>query len=137
MRNIIASGFNPIRSLDWAGLRLNLAIDDFGIEPFSLLALQEFRMESVKVDRNLIKEVGEGGNADDVLEAIIAMTHAIDVQVVGVGVERVEQLQFLTRAGCDYAQGFLFSQPLSQDDFTELLTRDRQMNSGLIKPVNG
>ncbi|GGC74402.1 EAL domain-containing protein [Marinobacter halophilus] len=129
LRNISASGFNPIRSLGLAGLRLHLAIDDFGIEPFSLSALHEFKMESVKVDRNLIKDVGQGGNADDVLEAIIAMTHAIDVRVVGVGVENVEQLQFLTRVGCDYAQGFLFSQPLSQDDFAELLTRDRQMNS--------
>lgn len=130
LRNITASGFNPIRSLGLAGLRLHLAIDDFGIEPFSLATLQEFRMESVKVDRDLIKDVGQGGDADGVLEAIIAMTHAIDVQVVGVGVERVEQLQFLTRVGCDYAQGFLFSQPLNRDDFEELLTRDRQIHSG-------
>ncbi len=128
LRNISASGFNPIRSLGLAGLRLHLAIDDFGIEPFSLSALQEFKLESVKVDRNLIKDVGQGGNADDVLEAIIAMTHAINVQVIGVGVERVEQLQFLSAAGCDYAQGFLFSRPVSQDDFAELLTRDRQIN---------
>lgn len=127
LRNISASGFNPIRSLGLAGLRLHLAIDDFGIEPFSLSALQEFRMESVKVDRDLIKDAGKGGDADDVLEAIIAMTHAINVEVVGVGVERVEQLQFLTRAGCDYAQGFLFSQPLSQEGFEALLTQDRQI----------
>jgi diguanylate cyclase (GGDEF)-like protein len=127
LRNISASGFNPIRSLGLAGLRLQLSIDDFGIEPFSLSALQEFKMESVKVDRDLIKDVGQGGNADDVLEAIIAMTHAINVEVVGVGVEKIEQLQFLTRVGCDYAQGFLFSHPLNHDDFEALLTKDRQI----------
>lgn len=129
LRNISASGFNPIRSLGLAGLRLHLSIDDFGIEPFSLSALQEFRMESVKIDRDLIKDAGQGGDADDVMEAIIAMAHSINVEVVGVGVERVEQLQFLTRVGCDYAQGFLFSQPLNQEEFEVLLTQDRQIKS--------
>ncbi len=126
LANIRASGFNPVESLGLEGLRLNLAIDDFGIEPFSLLALQEFKMESVKIERELIKDAGRGGDADRILEAIIAMAHAINVRVVGVGVETDKQLQFLSRAGCDYAQGFLFSRPLRQDDFDGLLTRDRQ-----------
>lgn len=129
LRNITASGFNPIRSLGLAGLRLHLASDNFGIEPFSMATLQEFRMESVKIDRNLIKDVGQGGDADELLAAIVAMTHAINVEVVGVGIEKVEQLKFLTRIGCDYAQGFLFSQPLNQEDFEALLTQDRQINS--------
>ncbi len=117
LNNIRASGFNPVEILALAGLHLHLAVDDFGIEPFSLLALQEFRVKSVKIDRELIRDAGKGGAADRLLEAIIPMAHAIDVQVVGVGVETDEQLQFLSRAGCDYAQGFLFSQPLRQDDF--------------------
>ncbi len=126
LKNISASGFNPVRSLGLSGLRLHLAIDDFGIEPFSMLALQEFKLDSVKVDRELIQDAGQGGDADRTLEAIIAMAHAIDVKVVGVGVETDKQLQFLSRAGCDYAQGFLFSKPLCQDDFEALLRRDRQ-----------
>lgn len=128
LKNISASGFNPIRSLGLAGLRLHLAIDDFGIEPFSMSTLQEFRMESVKIDRDLIKDAGQGGDADEVLEAIVAMTHAINVAVVGVGVEKVEQLEFLTRIGCDYAQGFLFSQPLNRQDFEVLLMQGRQVH---------
>jgi len=43
-------------------LRLHQPIDDFGIAPFSLLALQEFKMESVKVERELIKDAGQGGH---------------------------------------------------------------------------
>ncbi len=126
LNNIRASGFNPVKSVGLAGLRLHLAIDDFGIEPFSLLALQEFKIDSVKVDRELIRDAGLGGDADCILEATIAMAHAISIQVVGVGVEKDEQLQFLSGAGCDYAQGFLFSEPLSQDDFEALLRRGRQ-----------
>ncbi|GGY67599.1 putative bifunctional diguanylate cyclase/phosphodiesterase [Marinobacter zhanjiangensis] len=129
LNNIRDSGFNPVKGLGLAGLRLNLAIDDFGIEPFSLLALQEFRMESVKVDRELIQDAGQGGDSDRILEAIIAMAHAINVQVVGVGVENDEQWQFLSRTGCDYAQGFLFSRPLRQDDFETLLRQDRETKS--------
>lgn len=44
----------------------------------------------------------------------------------GVGIETDRQLQFLSNAGCDYAQGFLFSRPLRQDDFEALLSSDRQ-----------
>ena len=128
LNNIHASGFNPARSLGLAGLRLRLSIDDFGIKPFSLLALQEFSMDSVKIDRQLIKNAGKGGDADRILEGIIAMAHAIDIQVVGVGVENPEQLQFLSAAGCDYAQGFLFSRPLRKDDFEALLRQDSQRN---------
>lgn len=126
LNNIRAFGFNPVKSLALAGLRLNLATDDFGIEPFSLLALQEFEIDSVKVERELIKGAGQGGDAEPILEAIVAMAHAINVKVVGMGVETDEQLQFLSRTGCDYAQGFLFSRPLGQDDFETLLRRDRQ-----------
>lgn len=107
-------------------MRVNLAIDDFGIEPFSLVALQEFNLDSIKIERELIKAAGQGGDGDRILEAIIAMAHAINIRVVGVGVETDEQLQFLSSAGCDYAQGFLFSRPLRQDEFEALLRRDRQ-----------
>ena len=124
--NIRASGFNPVESLGLAGLQLYLAIDDFGIEPFSPKAVQDFRMNSVKVDRELVRNAGRGGDADRILETVIVMAHAMDVKVVGVGVETDEQLQFLSRAGCDYAQGFLFSRPLRQDDFEALLEKDRQ-----------
>ncbi len=127
LNNIRASGFNPVESLGLAGLRLHLAIDDFGIEPFSLLALQEFKVDSVKIDRELIRNAGQGGDTDRILEAIIPMAHAIGVQVVGVGVETDEQLQCLTRVGCDYAQGFLFSPPLSQKGFEALLAQDRRI----------
>ncbi|MGM0449817.1 MAG: putative bifunctional diguanylate cyclase/phosphodiesterase [Pseudomonadota bacterium] len=126
LNNIRASGFNPIKSLDAAGLQLHLAIDAFGIEPFSLLALQEFRMDSVKIDRELIRDAGQGGDADRIIEAIIAMAHAINVKVIGVGVETDEQLRFLYRTGCDYAQGLLFSSALRQDDFEALLRHNSQ-----------
>ncbi|MDX1560401.1 MAG: EAL domain-containing protein [Marinobacter sp.] len=129
LNNIRASGLNPFQSFALTGLRLHLSIDEFGIEPFSLFAIQEFKMDSVKIDRELIKNAGQGGDADRILEAIVAMAHAIDVQVVAVGVENDEQFQFLSSAGCDHAQGFLFSEPLNQENFEELLRRQYQIKS--------
>lgn len=126
LNSLHASGFNPVKTLGLAGLRLHLSINDFGIEPFSLLALQEFKLDSVKIDRELIKDAGQGGDADRILEGIIPMAHAIGVQVVAVGVEKEKQLHFLSGVGCDYVQGFLFSRPLRQDDFEALLRRDRR-----------
>lgn len=126
LEKINASELNPITSLGLPGLRLQLAMDNFGTKPFSPSMLREFRMESIKLDRGLVKNAGKGGETDDVLKAIIAMAHAINLKVVGVGVEQMEQLRFLTCAGCDYAQGFLFSKPLRREDFEALLKRGHQ-----------
>ncbi len=131
--NIRASGFDLMDGLGSSRPRLKLAVDEFGIELISLLALQETELDCVKIDKELMKGAGQGGNIDHVLEGIIAMAHAINVQVVGVGVERDEQLQFLSRAGCDYAQGFLFSKALRQDEFETLLKKDRQIQHNIGK----
>lgn len=124
LTKIRATGFNPVKTFDLEGLRLHLAIDNFGIEPFSLLALQEFQVSTIKVTTDLIRTAGQDGDVDRILEAIISMAHAINVQVVAEGIEKDEQLQFLSHAGCDFAQGSLFSKPLCQDDFEALLRRE-------------
>lgn len=124
LANIGASGFSPIKSFRLAGLRLRLAIDDFGIEPFSLVALDAGGVESVKIDRELVRDVGLNRKTGRILEAIISMAHTLNIEVVAEGVEKDEQLQFLERAGCDYAQGYLFSTPLPQDAFKKLLRGD-------------
>lgn len=128
--NIQPSRHNSAHSTALPGSRLKLAIDKFGIELFSVLTLQETGVDCVKIDRELVKNAGRGGDSDRVLEGLIAMAHAINVQVVGVGVEKDEQLQFLARAGCDYAHGFLFSQPIHQGAFEAMLEQSRQSHPG-------
>ena len=125
LTSIRRSGFNPVKSLGLAGLRLHLAVDEFGIEPFSLLALQEFQVDSIKLDRELIRDAGQDDKIDRILRTIIGMARTMGIKVVAEGVETDEQLQVLSRVGCDYAQGYLFSRPLRQDDFEALLYRDR------------
>ncbi|WP_166262134.1 putative bifunctional diguanylate cyclase/phosphodiesterase [Marinobacter salicampi] len=124
LASVRASGFNPVKSFKLEGLRLRLAIGDFGIEPFSLVALHVFGVNSIKVDKELVKNVGSDSEADRILEAIITMAHALNIEVVAEGVEKEEQLHFLECAGCDYAQGYLFSTPLPQDAFEQLLRQE-------------
>ena len=57
----------------------------------------------------------------ELINAIVAMAHALKLKVVAEGVETAEQLSYLKELGCDYAQGYLFSKPVSADEIKSLL----------------
>lgn len=121
--NLEASGFIPYASNGIPDSFLKLTIDNFGIEPFTLTSLKNSNLEFIKINRELVKEAAKGGDVDRILKVIINMAHSVNVKVVAVGVETEEQLQFLLHAGCNYAQGFLFSEPVSKENFEALLNR--------------
>ncbi|WP_404362574.1 putative bifunctional diguanylate cyclase/phosphodiesterase [Marinobacter sp.] len=123
LANLHASGFSPVNSFGQEGWQFKLAIDEFGIEPFSMVALRECKVSIIKVDRALVSDAGQNREAGPILSAIMNMAHAMNIRVVAEGVEKDEQLQFLKRIDCDYAQGFLFSPPLPRSDFEKLLTQ--------------
>jgi EAL domain-containing protein (putative c-di-GMP-specific phosphodiesterase class I) len=110
---------DQLRELTALGLRLSL--DDFGTGYSSLSYLKKFPLDALKVDRSFIRELTT--NADDaaITRAILAMARSLNLKVVAEGVEEPEQLEFLRREGCEYAQGFLFSRPLPAGEITELL----------------
>ena len=96
---------------------IHLSLDDFGTGHSSLAHLKRFPIDCVKIDRAFIKDMTE--NADDVAIAktIVAMAKALDLTTVAEGVETEAQLELLKKLGCDEIQGYLFSRPLSADDF--------------------
>lgn len=113
------------RSLDvLAGLKalgIHIAIDDFGIGYSSLSQLKQFPIDIIKIDRSFIMDV-PGDEADEAIaDAIIAMGKSLKILVVAEGVEFVEQLEFLSRRGCDETQGFYFSPPVPAPAFQKLL----------------
>jgi EAL domain-containing protein (putative c-di-GMP-specific phosphodiesterase class I) len=100
---------------------LHLAIDDFGTGYSSLSALQQFPISTLKIDRSLVRDVAVDRDDAAIVDAIIQMAHSLELEVVAEGVEDEQQLDFLRKHGCDYAQGHLFSDPIDADRFGEVL----------------
>ncbi len=108
-----------LRSLKALGVRL--VLDDFGTGYSSLSYLTRLPLDVLKVDRSFIGGLGVEPRDTAVTEAIVAMSQALSMRVVGEGVETNLQLSELTRLGCDLAQGFYFSRPVPADAITQML----------------
>lgn len=112
---------------------LRTSIDDFGIGYSSLGALTRFPINSIKIDRSFVKNIAIDVNAEAIIKAIIAMTHSLDIEVVAEGVETEEQLAFLQSQKCDKIQGYLFSRPVSKENFIKLLEKGKIGSSPINK----
>ena len=118
------------------GMGLHLAIDDFGTGYSSLSALQQFPINTLKIDQSFVRNIGiDQGNAA-IIKTIIQMGHNMDLEVVAEGVESLEQLEFLRAHNCDFAQGHLFGDPMTADDFRDVLVADEE-GSGRYQALFG
>jgi diguanylate cyclase (GGDEF)-like protein/PAS domain S-box-containing protein len=102
---------------------VRLAIDDFGVGYSSLTHLKRFPIDTLKVDRSFIRDLPDDAEDKAITEAIIAMGKSLNLTVVAEGVETQEQQSFLQEHACDEMQGFLFSKPIANEAFAELLRR--------------
>jgi diguanylate cyclase len=104
-------------------LGVRLAIDDFGTGHSSLAYLKQFPVQEVKVDRTFVQGVANSPVDSAIVRAIIDLANAMGISAMAEGVETQDQVTGLKLLGCEVAQGFYFSQPLTAADFGELLTR--------------
>jgi len=103
-------------------LGVQIAMDDFGTGYSSLSYLQKFQMDVLKIDKAFVDPLGDGGTASGALvSAIIALAHALRLEVVAEGIERPEQRDALWAMGCALGQGFWYSRPVEAERMTELL----------------
>jgi EAL domain-containing protein (putative c-di-GMP-specific phosphodiesterase class I) len=100
---------------------VRLMLDDFGTGYASLAYLTRLPIDALKVDRSFIDGLGTEPRDTAITEAIVAMSHALSLEVVGEGAETELQVAELGRLGCDYVQGFHFSRPLPAEAVTEML----------------
>ncbi|QYJ76987.1 EAL domain-containing protein [Shewanella sp. FJAT-52076] len=98
-----------------------IAIDDFGTGYSSLAYLMSFPMDCIKLDKSFMATVGQPGKGEALTEAIIKMSHAMDLCVVAEGVEHPQQLEFLCRHQVLKAQGFLLHRPMDEAALMALL----------------
>ena len=103
------------------GLGLHLAIDDFGTGYSSLSALQQFPISTLKIDKSFVRHVVTNPDDATIVDTIIQMGRNLNMDVVAEGIEDEDQLVFLQKLGCTYVQGLLFGDPMSADNYLELL----------------
>jgi diguanylate cyclase (GGDEF)-like protein len=116
---------STIRILDALyGMGLHLAIDDFGTGYSSLSALQQFPISTLKIDQSFIRDLAVDQDNAAIVRTIIQMARSLKLEVVAEGVEMQEQLDFLRRHRCDTVQGHLFGDPMTAQNFCDLLVAD-------------
>jgi diguanylate cyclase (GGDEF)-like protein len=96
-----------LRRLSGAGMKI--ALDDFGTGFASLSHLQQFPVDTIKIDRRFVKGLGGPGGNHAIIDAVLSLGRSLGMDVVAEGIETVPQEQALLRLGCEYGQGFLYS----------------------------
>ncbi|WP_395647225.1 putative bifunctional diguanylate cyclase/phosphodiesterase [Terricaulis sp.] len=113
-----------IKPLRDAGVRL--AIDDFGCGHSSLSALSKLPFDVIKIDQTFVRGIGkDGGQSAAIIEMILALAGALNLEVVAEGVEQSQQAQFMAERGCHWVQGFLYGAAVSAPEFAEMLRQQR------------
>jgi diguanylate cyclase (GGDEF)-like protein/PAS domain S-box-containing protein len=100
---------------------IRVTIDDFGTGYSSLYHLKNHPLDALKIDRSFIKDIPADKDSTAIVTATIAMAHSLQLEVVAVGVETEEQLEFLRERDCDVMQGYYFSPPVPFYDIIPLL----------------
>ena len=102
-------------------LGVGVALDDFGTGYSSLSYLKKFPIDRLKIDRSFVKDMPGDKDSTEIISAIVAMARSLKLQTVAEGVETREQMALLNELGCQFAQGFLISKPLAEQEFLTFL----------------
>ena len=112
---------------------IKLSLDDFGTGYSSLGYLRSFQIDMLKINRTFIQDLPSSADNMAIVTTIISLANSLGLTVVAKGVENRQQLSSLEQLGCHLAQGFLFSRPLSADEFLSLVLEQRDMR---VNPKN-
>lgn len=96
-------------------LGVRLSIDDFGIGYSALAHLRHIPARQLKIDRSFVADLARSTQSRHLVEAIVRLAHALDMEVVAEGVEDERQLQVLRELGCDLLQGYFIARPMPAD----------------------
>ncbi|MFX1722649.1 putative bifunctional diguanylate cyclase/phosphodiesterase [Stenotrophomonas sp. AS1] len=106
--------------LAMAALGVGISIDDFGTGYSSLLYLKRLPATEIKIDHAFVRDLENSSEDVVIVSAIVALGHALDMDIVAEGVETAGQRAYLERLGCDYLQGYLLGRPVDPERFMQL-----------------
>jgi EAL domain-containing protein (putative c-di-GMP-specific phosphodiesterase class I) len=112
---------------------VELTIDDFGTGYSNLAYLKAFPLRRLKIDRVFIQELATDPNARSIAEAVLALGSSLGLKVLAEGVETAEQARILIEMGCEEAQGFLYSRPLSPEGVARWFATDVDDSRGSLE----
>jgi diguanylate cyclase len=107
----------------------SVAVDDFGTGYSSLRYLQRFMLDVLKIERTFVATMTAGARGATLVQSVIQMSAALDLQVIAEGIETIDQLRLLQTMNCELGQGFLFSPPTTYDQIESLIA------TGHVYPV--
>jgi diguanylate cyclase (GGDEF)-like protein/PAS domain S-box-containing protein len=102
---------------------VHLSIDDFGTGYSSLSALQQFPIGTLKIDRSFVTNAATDPDDATIVRTIIEMGRSLGLQVLAEGIETEEQRHFLVHSRCQFGQGRLFGEPITSEEFLDLVLR--------------
>jgi diguanylate cyclase (GGDEF)-like protein len=105
-------------------LGIKLCIDDFGTGYSALSCLNEFPIDTLKLDRKFVRQIDQNPEVFETVKMIISLAHTLEMNVIAEGVENLNQLEKLQALGCHYGQGYFLSQPLQADATDSFLQPD-------------
>jgi EAL domain-containing protein (putative c-di-GMP-specific phosphodiesterase class I) len=124
--------------IDWAhaieSAGYLVSIDDFGSGMSSLSFVKDVPARILKIDRSFLNDNCLSERGRRTLESVFYFAHRLKLWTVVEGVETEEQLQFLNTCDCDYIQGFLFSRPVSREEFLTMCMEEAPVEVGAINP---
>jgi diguanylate cyclase (GGDEF)-like protein/PAS domain S-box-containing protein len=112
------------RLLEYRDAGIQVALDDFGTGYSSMSYLKKFDIDYLKIDQSFVRDMSQNQGSRTIAETMIMMAHKLGMRVIAEGIETPEQRDMLVDAGCDYGQGFLFSQAVSPQELEGLLQRN-------------
>lgn len=118
---LTAQRLHAIRAL---GVRIS--IDDFGTGYSSLSSLQNFPIDTIKVDKSFVGKMDTSSEQRKIVRSVITLAHSLNLDVVAEGIELREQWSMLKVLDCQHGQGFLFSHPVDGVTLRTLLNKQRQ-----------
>ncbi|MFK7918140.1 MAG: putative bifunctional diguanylate cyclase/phosphodiesterase [Ilumatobacter sp.] len=128
-----AAARSTLNEISWLGA--SIALDDFGTGYSPLTYLQQFPVDTIKIDRSFISQSETTPEDAELVAAVINFATALDKTVTAEGIETVEQLERIRSA--HHYQGYLFSRPVWADEFAELLTAEHAATPTSVSVCDG